>query len=172
MFGVEPGRFNVLTNCRAGFELMVSVSSAASVLVAPSAEVKLFLAMVLVNVPAVDPVTGTVISQVVPGPATIAPPTRVMTRVPEVAVNAPLQALAGAGDAAIETPTGRVSVNPRLLKAMLPVLVMRMVNRDVCPAMIEFGVKNLVMLAPGRLVREACAACGLVAPLRKSLRRH
>ena len=39
-----------------------------------------------------------------------------------------------------------------------------MVRVDELPAAIEFGVKNLLMLAPGKFVKEADAFCVVVAP--------
>src|SRR6266540_1543766 len=39
-----------------------------------------------------------------------------------------------------------------------------MVNIEKSPAAIGLGAKTLLMLAPGRLVRDASAGCGLLAP--------
>ena len=48
---------------------------------------------------------------------------------------------------------------------MFEVFLIWMVNNEVSPRVTVLGVKNLVMLAPGRLVREAWAAWEFLAPL-------
>ena len=64
-------------------------------------------------------------------------------------------------------PEGRVSINPIPSRGKFPVFSMVIVNVDEfpVPARIGFGKKNLLRLAPGRLVNVADAGCVFVAPL-------
>ena len=48
---------------------------------------------------------------------------------------------------------------------MLPVFWIVIVNKEYSPGAMEFGEKNLLMLAPARLVSVASAGSGFVMPL-------
>ena len=93
-----------------------------------------------------------------------------MNWVPVTAVNVPPQLFtgAGAGAPAIDKPAGRVpgrvSLSPIPVRGIFPVFCMVMVRSEKSPALIGFGENDLLTLAPGRLVSEASAGCGLLAP--------
>ena len=89
-----------------------------------------------------------------------------MLRVPGGAEREPPQLLTGAGEAAMVKPSGSVSAKPRLVSAKLLVFKTVIVSMEVALSAIGLGEKALLKLTPPRLVREACAALELVAPLK------
>src|SRR5512134_2359151 len=95
-----------------------------------------------------------------------APSINRMSWVPATAVNVPLQLLTGAGadPPAISRPAGSESLNSMPDNGTFPVFWIVIVSRENEPGAIGFGEKYLLMLAPGRLVSEAEAGSGLVAP--------
>src|SRR5688572_8759350 len=93
-----------------------------------------------------------------------------MVCVPTAAVSVPPQLLTGAGALATSSPAGSapgsVSFKPISVSAKLLVFWIVIVSKEADPATTGFGAKNLLTLAPGRLVKEAAAGWGLLAPLK------
>ena len=71
---------------------------------------------------------------------------------------------AGAGGDAIAKPAGRLSINPTPVNGIVPVFLIVTVNNEYAPTATGLGAKNLLTLAPARLVNVASAGSGLLAP--------
>src|SRR5215216_3239444 len=85
---------------------------------------------------------------------------------PATADNVPPQLLTAPGESATTKPAGgepgSTSFNPIPLNETPPVFWMVMVSCELAPATIGLGEKNLLTLAPGKLVREAAAGSTFV----------
>lgn len=81
-------------------------------------------------------------------------------------MSVPPQLLTGAGDdpPEISRPAGSESLNPMPPKGILPVFWMVMVSAVLEPGVMGFDPKNLLMLTPGRFVKEASAGSTVVTP--------